>query len=268
MNSLGRRRDPVPDARLGGRRERARAKRASAWLLSGSLVVIAYLAAVTWTGPWSLPTHLLYDGYTPPPPYRWVHPPDAVARSNQPPQPGSGVAELTPSGSAPASIATGDEQAVLVVPRSAIAPRQGEPSVEIRIDPLDPATVAPAPAGLRYDGNAYRITAIYTVSHQPAPLIAPVNVVLRYATGANTILRSAGSSWVPLSPSTLPITFQVYGPTNDLGTFVAAAPPPHGPPLAVWAYRIVTILLWLVAAAIAGMLVRDYARHRRRRRAS
>ena len=243
-------------------------RRTSAWLASGAFVAIAYLAAVSWASPWSLPVQLLYDGYTPPPPYRWVHPPAAVAHSNQPPQPGTGVVVLTPSGSAPAAIATEDEQAVLVVPRSALAPRQGEPSVEIRIDPLDPATMAPAPSGLRFDGNAYRITATYTVSHQPVPLIAPVNVVLRYATGATTILRSEGSSWVPLSPSTLPITFQVYGPTNDLGTFVAAAPPPHGPSLAVWAYRIVTILLWLVAAAIAGMLVRDYAQRRRRRRAA
>jgi hypothetical protein len=247
---------------------RPRAGRRSAWLLTGSLAAIAYLAAVAGTGPWVLPTRLLYDGYTPPPPYRWVHPPDAVARGNQPPQSGSGVAELTPSGSAPASIATGDEQAVLVVPRGAIAPRQGEPSVEFRIDPLDPATVGPPPTGLRYDSNAYRVTATYTVSHQPAPLIAPVNIVLRYATNATTIAHSARSSWVPLSPSTLPITFQIYGPTNDLGTFVAAAPPPHGPPVAVWAYRIVTVLLWLVAAAIAGMLVRDYAHRRRRRRAA
>jgi len=230
-------------------------------------VAIAYLTAVSWASPWSLPPQLLYDGYTPPPPYRWVHPPAALARNNQPPQPGTGVVVLTASGSAPAAIATGDEQAVLVVPRSAIAPRQGEPSVEIRIDPLDPATVAPAPNGLRYDGNAYRIAATYTVSHQAAPLLAPVNIVLRYATSATAILRSSGTSWLPLSPSTLPITFQIYGPTNDLGTFVAAAPPPHGPPLAVWAYRVVTILLWLVAAAIAAMLVRDYAQRRRRRRA-
>jgi len=134
----------------------------------------------------------------------------------------------------------------------------------VRLEPLDPATVAPAPEGQRYDGNAYRVTATYTLSHAPAPLLAPINIVLRYATGANAILRRAGDTWVALSPTTLPITFQVYGPTNDLGTFVATAPPPHGVPLSVWAYRIVTILLWLAAAAIAGVLVRDYARRRRR----
>ncbi len=247
---------------------RAAARKPSAWLASGSLAAIAYLATVSWAWPWLLPARLLYDGYTPPPPYRWVHPPAAVARNNQPPQPGRGVIALTSEGSAPASIATGDEQAVVVVPRDAIAPSQGEPSVEIRIDALDAAAMAPAPNGLSYDSNAYRITATYAISHQPAPLVAPANVVLRYATGASTILRYTGTAWVPLSPSTLPITFQIYGPTNDLGTFVAAGAPSHGPSLSVWAYQIVTILLWVVAAAIAGALVRDRVQRRRRRQAS
>jgi len=229
-----------------------------------AVAVLLYLAAVTWMSPVSIPGVLLFDGYTPPPPYHWVHAPAALARGNQVPEPGSGVIAFTPSGSAPASIATGDEQAVVVFPKGSVAPRPGEPSVEVRLEPLDPATVAPPPEGQRYDGNAYRVTATYTLSHAPAPLLAPINVVLRYAIGANAILRRAGDTWAALSPTTLPITFQVYGPTNDLGTFVATTPPPHGVPLSVWAYRIVTILLWLGAAFIAGVLVRDYTRRRRR----
>jgi hypothetical protein len=155
-------------------------------------------------------------------------------------------------------------QAVAVFPRGAVAPRPGETAVEVRIEPLDPAAVAPAPQGERYDGNAYRITANYMTSHDAAPLLAPINVVLRYATGAIAILRRSAATWVPLSPTTLPLTFQIYGPTNDLGVFVAVAPPAHGVPASLWAYRIATVLLWLVAAVIAGALIRDYAQRRRR----
>ncbi len=229
----------------------------------GIVVIVAYLVVVL-SGPSVAPGRLLYDGYTPPPPYRWVRPPAGVS-GNQPPEPGSGTVALGPSGSVPATASTGDEQAVVVFPRGAIAPRRGEASVEIRITPLDAAVVGSPPSGLRYDSNAYRIEATYRASRAPAPLIGPVNIVLRYATGANEIARYDGRSWLALAPSRLPITFQIYGPTNDLGTFVAAGPPTQGASVGTWAYRIATALLWLVAAAIAGMLVRDYARRRRPR---
>ncbi len=231
----------------------------------GIIVTVAYLVAAV-SGPPVVPGRLLYDGYTPPPPYRWVRPPAGAPSSNQPPEPGAGTVALGPLGSAPATVSTGDEQAVVVFPRSAIAPRRGEASVAIRITPLDAASIGAPPSGLRYDSNAYRIDATYTASRAPAPLLGPVNIVLRYATGAHEIARYDGRSWQPLAPSRLPLTFQIYGPTNDLGTFVAAGQPQQGASLGMWAYRIVTVLLWLVAAAIAAMLVRDYTQRGRRRR--
>ena len=152
-----------------------------------------------------------------------------------------------------------------MAPKGAFAPHLREPSLVVRIDPLDPTTVLPSPgSGFVYDSNAYRITANYTISHDPAPLIAPINIVLRYATGSHVILRQAGTAWLPVSPSILPITFQIYGPTNDLGVFVSAGPPPHGLSFSAWTYQIVTVLLWLAVAALAGMLIRDSVRRRRR----
>jgi hypothetical protein len=224
------------------------------------------LAAIAWAWPWVIPVKLLYDGYTPPVPYHWVHPPQSLAGGNQKPSAGSGVVTFNAQGSAPASIATGDEQAVIVAPKGAFAPRRGEPSVVVRVEPLDPAGVIPSPgSGLAYDGNAYRISARYTNSHDPAPLLAPVNIVLRYATGATTILRAAGSAWLPLAPTTLPITFQIYGPTNDLGVFVPAGPPPHGTSFSAWAYQIVTVLLWVAVAVLAGLVLRDAVRRGRQK---
>ena len=253
----------------GGRRARrthTAAPRSGAWLAWGAAAAAVYLAAVAWGWSWPAPIRLLYDGYTPPAPYRWVHPPQSRAGSNERPSPGSGVIPFGAQGSASSSIATGDEQAVIVVPKGAFAPKRGEPSVVVRIDPLDAATVIDSPGtGLVYDSNAYRITATYTNSRDPAPLVGPVNIVLRYATGATVIQRAAGSEWVSLSPTTLPITFQIYGPTNDLGVFVAAGPPPHGLSFSGWAYRIVTIVLWLAVAVVAGLLVRDAVRRARRK---
>jgi len=252
---------PIITRRAVSRRRQIR----GAWLACGGAAALVYLAAMAWTWSWPVPVRLLYDGYTPPAPYHWVHPPPALAANNERPAPGSGVVTFNAQGSAPASIPTGDEQAVIVIPKGAFPALPGQPSITVRIDPLDAATVAPSPgSGLAYDGNAYRITAAYTNSHVPAPLIGPVNIVLRYATGANMILRAAGSGWVPLSPTTLPITFQIYGPTNDLGVFVAAGPPPHGISFSAWTYQIVTVLLWLAVAALAGLLIRDSVRRSRR----
>jgi hypothetical protein len=233
------------------------------WLAWGAVVALVYLAAVLWPGPSAQPVRVLYDGYVPPPPYRWVHPPAAVARGNQQPQDGTGIIALTPQGSAPAAIGTEDEQAVVVFPRGAITPLAGEPSVEVRLVPLDPAALGPAPKGLRFDGNAYRVTVAYTVSHKPAALALAVNIVLRYATGANAILRRAGSTWASVTATTIPIDFQVYGPTRDLGVFVAAGPPPHGVPLSVWVYRSVTVLLWGLVAVLLWLLIRDTLGRRR-----
>lgn len=232
------------------------------WLAWGTAAALVYVAAVACCCPQTRPARPLYDGYVPPPPYRWVRPPAAVARSNQLPAEGRGVVALTPQGSAPAAVATDDEQAVVVFPKGAIEPRPGERSVEVRLTPLDPAGLGPAPPGVRYDGNAYRVTATYAISHRPAPLAAAVNVVLRYATGANVVLQRTGSGWTRLASTTIPINFQVYGPTRDLGVFVAAGPPPHGVPLSVWVYRIVTGLLWLLVAVLLWLLLRDVVRRR------
>lgn len=234
-------------------------------LMWGAGAAALYLAAIWIAWPWPAPLRLLYDGYSPPPPYRWVHPPFAPLHRPLPPHSATGVIALTPNGSAPGSVVTGDDQAAIVLPAEAFAPRAGEPSVEIRITPLDPTSVAPPPRGLRYDANAYRIDATYTLSHRPAALRAPASVILRYATGATALLRLSGRAWTTLPSRRVPIALGIYGTTRALGVFAAAGPPRPGAPDAVQLDRGLAVVLAIAAVALLIGLARSSRRAARRR---
>jgi hypothetical protein len=131
---------------------------------------------------------------------------------------------LGPQGSRATEVATDDEQALVTFPESAIARRAGESSVKVTITPLDPAAVAPAPAGRHFDGNAYRIEVTYTASSMPAGLAAPATVVLRYPLHATLVLRLVDREWKVLSTARFEGSQQVLANTDALGVFVAAAP--------------------------------------------
>jgi hypothetical protein len=200
---------PDPERGLGTRRV--------AWGVTAALIYIGVVAAV-----WPVPMRLLYDGLAPLPPYRWVHPPADRARDNQLPQPGTGTITFGPSGSRPAEVTTDDDQALVTFPGAVIAPRVGESTIKVTITPLDPATVAPAPDGQRFDGNAYRIEAIYVASALPVVLAGPVTVVLRYPVHATLILRFTDPRWKGLPTNRFDGSQQVLANSDALGIFVAA----------------------------------------------
>lgn len=179
-----------------------------------------YIAAVAGSGP--LPVHLLYDGLAPLPPYRWVHPPSDRAGDNQRPAPRTGMIPLDAPGSRAGEVDTDDDQALVTFPAGAIAVRAGETSVRIVITPLDPATVAPVPAGRRFEGNAYRVEATYVASATPAVLTRPVTVVLRYAVHGTAVLQSDGGGWKSLPVTRFDGSQQLLVTPDTLGTFVPA----------------------------------------------
>jgi hypothetical protein len=133
---------------------------------------------------------------------------------------------IGPHGSAAAEVATDDDQALVTLPAGVIAPRTGESAVKVTITALDPATVAPAPKGQPYDGNAYRIDATYAGSGAPIVLAAPATVVLRYAIHATRMLRYQDRGWVTLSVTRYDGSQQVLSSTDRLGIFVAASGAP------------------------------------------
>lgn len=229
-----------------------------------------YLAVAlgTWGG--SPPVRVLFDGVAPLPPYHWVHPPASLARDNQPPDGGAGSVGLTEAGSLSGAVPTGDDQAAIVFPRDAIAPRQGETTVRVTLKPLDPATIAPPPSGEAFDGNAYWIEAAYGVSRAPAVLRKTVIVALRLPASGTKILRAvggaAGGGWTALPSTTIPPAMQNVADTDALGVFVTVGPINRGPSASTLLYRTFTILLWAAAALLLVGAVRDYARNRRRGR--
>lgn len=205
-----------PQRRGAGRRTRASGRR---WLVGGVVTAALYLGTVTFV--WPFPIRLLYDGLVPLPPYRWVHPPPSRARDNQPALSGAGTVALGPPSQA-AEVSTDDDQALVTFPQGILAPRSGESSVKVTIAPLDPVTIAPAPNGRRFDGNAYRIEARYAASGEPPVLTAPADVVLRYPVHATLMLRWSDPGWIPLKVQVFTGSQQALANTDRLGVFVAA----------------------------------------------
>ncbi|HEX2711557.1 MAG TPA: hypothetical protein VHM88_04945, partial [Candidatus Acidoferrales bacterium] len=184
---------PRPAGRSGTKRAE---RRPTAW---GAAAAILYLIIAVASSRWAgLPARILYDGFAPLTPYRWVHPQPELARDNQPPEPGTGDVPFGPEGLSPLSVTTGDGQAAAIFSEKTVAPRAGQTALRITLVPLDPAAVAAAPTGLRFDSNAYRIDASYVPSGGPVTLRARATVVLRYATVAAGIVHLSGTAWTAL----------------------------------------------------------------------
>jgi hypothetical protein len=216
---------------------------------------IVYVALATPPRPSHGP--VLYDAFFPAPPYRWAHPPRDRANHNEPALPGGGVVPLGAYGLSLARvIQTGDAQMAVTFPAGVVAIQSGAQSITVTIAPLDPVEGPSAPAGLRFDGNAYRVQARYEPSGDDARLAGPVTLVIRYPRHGTAVLRSAGRGWDILPATRYPGTLQVRANSDALGVFAAAAPAASGNG-------------WVVYAAAAGGIAivgLGWFLYRRRRR--
>jgi hypothetical protein len=251
--------------RLEGREGRANGGVAPGHAIAWGVGVAAlYVITAVISGPWSVgPVRILYDGLAPLPPYRWVHPPPELARDNQAPEPGDATLPLT-AGSAPGSVTTGDGQASVIFEENTVAPATGESAVRVSIAPMDPAAVAAAPKGTRFDGNAYTIDVRYLSSGQRVRLRAPATIVLRYATGATQMVRATGTGWSALQTLNYPGSLQlVVAKTQMFGIFTSVAPEnlPYTRRIHWWVYVIAGLP---VLALLLGYLPRILARFRAR----
>ena len=232
-------------------------------LIWGLLAVGAYLAiAIGLAG--NGPILPLYDtGPLPSAPYRWVKPPPEFTTGNIPPEGTKQEVAMTDIGTVAAQVITPDGQAVLALRDGSFAPRLGEIAVLVEIQPLDPAAVDQPPPEVRYDGNAYRITATYAKEGAAAALVNPATVVLRSPLGGTRLLRhQEGVGWIETSAQPVAASLQVFGETDTLGTF-AAAQTMHSKPFPwVW----VSVGASVVAIG-AGWFAAGYLRKRKRARA-
>jgi hypothetical protein len=212
----------------------------------------ALYVAVTTLGQGAMPARLLFDGFAPPQPYRWVSPPSQFAGSNQPPLAARGTVALAADGSESVSLATGDGQAYFIAAKGAFPAREGQSSITISITPQNPARAGPPPGGLALDGNAYTFGASYQPSGEPATPVKRVSVVLRYPIHATVLLHRSGDTWTRIETITVPASLEVFANTTHLGTFVAAAPKSASVPRWIFYFSIGAIVL----AAVAGLVVR------------
>jgi hypothetical protein len=124
-------------------------------------------------------------------------------------------------------VATGDGQCTVIFNDGAVAAGPAGSTLTVTITPLDPASLAPPPAGMRFDGNACRLEANYGRSKTVPRYRRPVSVVLRYATGGTQIVRAVSggqSAWEPIR--TVRYAGHLHLLVADapaLGTFASAA---------------------------------------------
>jgi hypothetical protein len=221
--------------------------------LLGAAVLAAYvIAAVATVRLTDHHVRPLFEGIGPAPAYQWVDPPPAFASGNVKPHTVTRELPLTDAGSGLTSISSGDAQVVVNIPDGAVPAKPGETAVAVTFDPLAPGTLAPPPAGLRADGNVYRVSFAYKPSGQVLTTAAkPGNIVMGLPEPGVVLLWSAdGKRWQRLA------TQPVGGPTT-LGTrfertgyyLGAASPTTAAKPSSTG--RVVAVIAIVVAIALA-----------------
>jgi hypothetical protein len=208
-------------------------------LLVGVGIVVLYLAGAVVSGRASiLARRPLLDGLAPPTPYRWVNPPPEQAANNKPPASTRFTVELTAQGSRLGAFSTSDGQINLVLSEGAVPARPGQTGVEVAVDPVDPATLGPVPAGLVSAGNAYRIQASYQPSGREVEalggqssvgLVYPLLGTAVADPGGHVVLSSAdGRTWEQLPSTDTPGTHQVSAGLKRTGYVQVGVAPSQG----------------------------------------
>jgi hypothetical protein len=160
-----------------------------------------------------------------------------------------------------------------VIDDGSIGPAPKQRSVELLVEPVDPAELAPPGGDLASFGNAYRFGATYLPSGDPIrDLDRPIQVILVYpatstlhATTHEMLFSRDGESWESLETTDSPGQQQAEAQVPGLGYVmiagVPASPSPSGgsggtPPLAV-ALLVAAGVVFLIGI---GLLIRGRAR--------
>lgn len=205
--------------RKPGRRTRA--------VATGAAVVAVYLVSVLVSARLSvLARRPLLDGFTPPPPYRWVKPPEDLAATNVPPEEATVAISLSGTTAGAGVYGTKDMQVNLVLEPNAFQPGTAGP-VSLAIRPLDPAPLAPLPSPVTVAGNVYLLEAKAKDGTPVAALRNPGHLVLAYpvpsheAIGAtHALFRSPdGRAWTKLDSQDSPASQQASSDVTQFGYF-------------------------------------------------
>ena len=168
--------------------------------LAGGVAVLAIYVATAFLAHGWLPRArppVLFDGFAPPAPYRWVNPPAELSKGNQKPDHAKGDAHLGPNGSEDLSVATGDGQAFVSFVAGAVPPHSGDTGVELALTAHDASKLGPLPNKTRFEGNAYLIDVRYRPSGTAVPSFTKPGTLALTASGPATDLAysSDGKTW-------------------------------------------------------------------------
>lgn len=228
----------------------------------GAVLAALYLAVAAATTSWA-PGRVrpLYDGFgSHPGQYNWVSPPREFAEGNQRPESAEGEISFEAAASLPASAGPNDGQALAALPPGSVAAHPPDTRATVTLTPLDAATLGPLPAGLRPEGNAYRVDIAYSSGAKVVALEKPGTVGLTSVVPADTLLYSLdGKAWETTTGKALATGNGVSGPLAATGHYLAAAKGPlraagSGPVSGATVFIIVAALA--VPAALAVVLLR------------
>ncbi len=238
-------------------------------LIVGVILLAGYLAVLGATvGLRDDHVRPLYDGFTPPPSYRWVEPPSFFSSGNVKPTPVTTTIELGRDGSAAAGVATPDGQFVLNLGRGAIAPKAGATRVKVKISPVAPSTLAPLPPPLRPNGNAYKVVMTYEPDgSRVAQLAHPGTLVMDIPELGDALFRSGtGADWITMDATAVPPRqLSLTSPWSEPGEYVAGTRLPElvGPSGSSSHAVVIGIVVAVLAVLV---LVAAFLLVRRRRR--
>jgi hypothetical protein len=194
----------------------------------GAAVVAIYVAVALGTLAWSgHAVRPLFEGVGPPPAYNWVKPPVQFAANNSVPKPKVSDIPLNGTVTGPAVAATDDGQFVVNLAQGSLASRGADTNVHAVITPLDPAKLAPPPAGLAADGNAYRIEMTYEPSGVAVSALAvPGDVIMTAPHNAASLLYSPdGSAWQKLASQQVGTPTTIGSSFTHAGYYLVASKP-------------------------------------------
>jgi hypothetical protein len=166
------------------------------------------------------------DGSLPPLPYRYLHPPAALAGGNESP---TSAIRVIPADYLRAvtalAVFTPDAQAGISGGKGVIAVGRSAKAVDIRITPVD--TPPGLPPQVAVDGNAYRISAVEQPGPGLARLTRPINLTLRWPHIPIGIYIYQAGGWrrVCYSDQAVVTTNTISCPIRSLGTVTAVTTP-------------------------------------------
>ncbi|HZQ85009.1 MAG TPA: hypothetical protein VFA83_09240 [Acidimicrobiales bacterium] len=195
---------------------------------SGLIVLVVYVVAAAATGH-LVPgrTRPLFDGFTPPPQYRWVNPPAVFKAGNQKALSGSMDFDLGPNGANQLEGATDDAQLLVTFTRASVPAHGNDTGLTMRVEPLDPEKLSALPAGVRTDGNAYKVSMLYKPSGAALDALTQAgNIFISYPSSADRIAYSPdGKTWTLTKGTRVGTNLQLGGEFTKAGYYEAAGPP-------------------------------------------